>query len=340
MDTSYYSKNYNIEIKNYTISIKKKIDLNQPICFHIGVQLLSNYMDTNLITELHKKKIIKSYNYFYRIYTEDEVYLILDASLNDKDELIYQSIKPLSHYSNFRLIQRWGLTLDYITLDNSTIHHKEDIKAVFDINLGCIVGSFLFKDYLEQYFKKNNIFVLPRNYNQKYYIYFFEKNMEKIEKIKNLNIKFYHSELNYHFILNSNDLLVEKTDGYYFLILFDLENKDSWKFGTPFLKKYNIIYNQDKKLMYFQIENINSNKIINNNSSIIDKENNNINKNNNILLNKYKKIILIVLLVIIFIIIIVLFFGILIGKKIFGIRKVKVNELLELYDYSSNSKNN
>ena len=58
----------------------------------------------------------------------------------------------------------------------------------------------------------------------------------------------------------------------------------------------------------------------------------------NIKRNKYIKIFVIFLLVIFFIILIVLFFGILIGKKMFGIRKTKVNELLELYDYTSNIK--
>ena len=109
-----------------------------------------------------------------------------------------------------------------------------------------------------------------------------------------------------------------------------------WKFGIQFLKKYNIIYNQDSKLMYFKLENFDSNKIINNNSSNIEEEKNNINKT--IERNKYIKIFVIFLLVIFFIILIVLFFGILIGKKMFGIRKTKVNELLELYDYTSNIK--
>ena len=50
------------------------------------------------------------------------------------------------------------------------------------------------------------------------------------------------------------------------------------------------------------------------------------------------KVILIIILGFIFIVILVLIIGILIGKKYFGIRKTKVNELLELYDYSSNKK--
>ena len=52
------------------------------------------------------------------------------------------------------------------------------------------------------------------------------------------------------------------------------------------------------------------------------------------------KNIFIIIIGLIFLIIVILFFGVLIGKKIFGVRKTKVNELLELYDYSAKSTEN
>lgn len=54
--------------------------------------------------------------------------------------------------------------------------------------------------------------------------------------------------------------------------------------------------------------------------------------------NSFSKIITIIVLCIIFLVILAVFVGIFIGKKTFRIRKTKVNELLELYDYSSKEK--
>ena len=50
-------------------------------------------------------------------------------------------------------------------------------------------------------------------------------------------------------------------------------------------------------------------------------------------------IIAIIFLSVLLLIIIILVIGIFIGKKLFETRKTKVNELLELYDYSSKQNN-
>ena len=107
----------------------------------------------------------------------------------------------------------------------------------------------------------------------------------------------------------------------------------------------NFIYNIDSKLIGFQESN----------NGIIDSETNNSynltrigddkNKKNNInesiRNNKTSliKIIAIIFLSVLLLIIIILVIGIFIGKKLFETRKTKVNELLELYDYSSKQNN-
>ena len=56
--------------------------------------------------------------------------------------------------------------------------------------------------------------------------------------------------------------------------------------------------------------------------------------------SKSSKIIFIIILGVVFAAVIILLFGIFIGKKIFSVRKVKVNELLELYDYKAKDSEN
>ena len=117
--------------------------------------------------------------------------------------------------------------------------------------------------------------------------------------------------------------------------------------GLPFFKKYNFIYNIDSKLIGFHQSN---NGIIysesNNSNNLTKIRDDNIKKNNinDSIRNKMNKanlikIIGIIFLSVLLLIIIILVIGIFIGKKLFETRKTKVNELLELYDYSSNQNN-
>ena len=183
--------------------------------------------------------------------------------------------------------------------------------------------------------------------------------MTKFNVIKNINLNFYHKELHFNFSFNCDDLILEKDNGYYFLIAFEYGFQSNWKFGFPFFKKYHFIFNHDSKIMGFYCpnrcsdnmednenynkskDNIDDNKNDNNYNNSLELNNNNENKDiRNIKGNKFNfKMIFIIFLGIIFAVIIILFFGICIGKKLFGVRKNKVNELLELYDYSSSNNN-
>ena len=324
-----YSKSDDIIINNYTLSIDKII--NEPVCFHIGTQLYRT-REINLFTELHNKKYIDTYNYYYKISSSgDDIYLFFNVSINAN--MNYKIIKPLSsyNYSTYQVLQSWGLEFENVFLTNDTLYYSRERSVVqFDINLNCIIGTFYFKESFNKFLIDNNIYVKPLNYKNQYYVYFFEKNMEGIDIIKNINVKFYHEETKYYFTFDYNDLILEKSNGYYFLIVFDTKIKYKWKFGIPFFKKYKFIFNLDSKLMTF-FDNTNIDNNLNNTNNIKDQK---IKENKNITL----KIFLLIILGFIFIVFLVFIIGILIGKKFFGIRKTKVNELLELYDYSSNKK--
>ena len=323
-----YSRSNDIIIHNYTLYIDKH--KNELLCIHIGTQL-QRLGEINLLTELHNHKYISTYYYYYKISSGDDIYLFFNVSMKENKDMNYKIIKPLSSYDykTYQMLQTWGMEFENVFLNNETLYYSRERSVVqFDINLNCIIGTFYFKESFNKFLRENKIYVQPLNYKNEYYVYFFEKNMEGIDKIKNINIKFYHEETNYYFIFDYKDLFLEKSNGYYFLIVFEFDNKYKWKFGIPFFKKYKFIFNLDSKLMAF-FENTNINNNVNNN--VKDQK---IKENKNVTL----KVILIIILGFIFIVILVLIIGILIGKKFFGIRKTKVNELLELYDYTSNKK--
>jgi len=309
-----------IKFDNFTMNVDN--DLKSPQCFHIGTQLSFKEIEknTNLIDILHKRNFIKSYFYEYRISNDDELLLILDLNI-DINNNEYKFIKPInrivSYYNNN---QKWGLSFYKYKLKNYTFSLNTEVQAEFNINYGCFFGITEFKEYFEKYLEDNGIFVEAKYIEREFYIFFFEKNLKNVEKLKNIELTFYHRELNFNFTFTYEDLFIESDNGYYFLVIFDYKNSDVWKFGYPFFKKYNFVFNHDAKIMGFTNSNIDNN---------ISYDKNMTGKKMN------SKIVFIIILGVILIAVAILLFGILIGKKIFSVRKVKVNELLELYDYKS-----
>ena len=156
----------------------------------------------------------------------------------------------------------WGLNFEKLNFNNNTNIYEIQLRAEFNIKLRCVIGSYSFNESFKLYLTKNNISNIEKEYNNKYYIYIFHKNM--YEKIKNFSLDFFHKELNYHFILDYQDLFFEKNDKIYCLIVFNHQEKYYWKFGLPFLKKYKFIYEQDAKIMGFVKNRIYDKNISNN----------------------------------------------------------------------------
>ena len=312
--------------KKYDYEFFSDANLNEPICFLFGTRLLASgeYIEDNLLNRLHKEKLIKSYFYTFKIINNDEMDFIFDVDIkNDDNE--YSFVKATTK-QNYQILI-WGLEIDSLKL-NDTVLANEPFKAEFNINLGCMIGSHSFQDTFKNYLYENHIFVTPEIYNNKYEIFVFNKKNHQ-NKLKKISLSFYHSVLSYNFVLEYEDIFYEKNDLIYCLIIFNNDKKrEYWELGTPFLKKFKFFYDHDKRIIGFT-KNNKENDIHDNKSKESD------NKSNNNF-----KIILTIVLSVIFIIIITLFFGFLIGKKVYKVRKNKTNELLELYDYNSKNDNN
>ena len=313
-ETEKYKKIENFEL--YT-----EMGTETPLCFHIGTKLSIDYFDKNypLINTLHQKKYITSYKYSYKIISDDEMFLILDLDINKES---YKFVKPI--YDSLDNKPIWGLTFQHYTFDNKNLDNIE-INAKFDINVGIIKASYSFYPIFKDYAAKYSLNYTKENYQQyldgeKYKIILFYNDEQNKKKLRNFNISFYHKELNYNFTLNYEDLFLEKETYIYFMIVFYKSKKKEWIFGYPFFKKYNFVYDQDNKLIGFEY---NYEQRYNNRDEDFNKNSNN------------RKTILLMILGIVIFVGIALVLGVLLGRKIFGVRKTKVNELLELYDYSA-----
>ena len=204
---------------------------------------------------------------------------------------------------------------EYINFKNNVIY--------FNFGLGIILCTQEYYNKInETFFKKYinlNICEINKESDLRntFYIFSCEKRQEfKIEEFPSLFL--FKEEFKYTFELNYKDLFQEVNNKYYFLIVYSVYN-NNFELGKPFLKKYQITYNEDSNTIHYYNELLNKE----------NKQNDNNNENDN---NKFNIYILIIILLIIFFIglILISFF---IGKTIYQKRKLRANELNDEYDY-------
>ena len=70
------------------------------------------------------------------------------------------------------------------------------------------------------------------------------------------SIYFEHKNLLYVFEINFVDIFIKYNGKYICLIWFDMQNKDKWRLGKSFLKKYLFTFDLDKKTIGFYNTNI------------------------------------------------------------------------------------
>ena len=155
----------------------------------------------------------------------------------------------------------WTIEFDSIIWNNISFEKNKNIRFVLDINTIIVT-----KDYLgvfDEYFKEFNNTCKKNTYknNTENQIYFTCDSSFNIKEFP--SIKFTNKFLNYTFILDSNDLFIKDENTYLFLIIFDLQSRKYWEIGSLFLKKYQLVYDFDKKIIGFYTNIEDEQKIIN-----------------------------------------------------------------------------
>ena len=88
-------------------------------------------------------------------------------------------------------------------------------------------------------------------------IYYYCDDDINLDKFKTL--KFFIKDVNLTFEFNSKDLFYKSGNQIYFLIYFNDKKNVDWILGEPFLKKYLIGFDQDKKIILFLNDNFEKN---------------------------------------------------------------------------------
>ena len=216
---------------------------------------------------------------------------------------------------------KWSLLFTNIYIPNNNYKFDKGQMATFKIEEFFIFGTKEYFDIIQNIFFNKYIHektcIMGKHkkppYSDDFYHFIcYIKDTKKREKfLKNFpSIIFFQKEMYINFTLDANDLFTIFPDDN--RLLFNVEFNDEntkWVLGKSFLKKYQMVFDMDSKLIKYYIKDDNEKK-----------------KNN---ISDGKVLIIIMLSIIIFI------FGTFLGRKIFcpNKRKIRANELEDNYSY-------
>ena len=221
-----------------------KIDNFIPSSLGLKIQDSPDIKNYGFLYILKQKEIIDSFGWTIKYLNNEEGEIIIGGYPHE-----YDKEYDISKFKNTKAEKRgaqvyWDLKFQYYLTD------KQDFRnchAQFDISFGFIKANFIYKNYLiNEFFQfKNNCF---KNNNNNY-DYFICNSNEKISDFPKLIL--FNKDLNYTFEFNYKDLFIQKDNQLYFLIVFEKKSQsiEYWISGKPFFKKYQLVFESDRKLM-------------------------------------------------------------------------------------------
>ena len=265
-------------------------------CANIGLKLSSDELQEfkyNFLRELKALDIIDNYIFYieYNSINNEQGNLIIGKKPHGFNN-IYKNYQFKEIYAlNMDIKLYWMIRFDLIYIRQKENNNLKNISlpqnydAIIDHNLNIIFGTYEYMEFIEKEFfeEKIKINTCKKNYLSNNYINFYCDSFNDIQNFPTLY--FQHKNLLYIFEINYRDIFIEYDGKYICLIWFDLNNKNKWRLGKSFLKKYLFTFDIDRKTIGFY------------NPNIFDNQNSNHhNDNNNKGINTYILIIIIVVL--------------------------------------------
>ena len=228
---------------------------------------------TNFITQLKKRDKINSFAFSIKYDNDDNGEIIIGDLPHEyspekysADNYFFDTVS-ITKEPPFN----WHFTYQKCSYGEEEVDRSSMVKL--SIDFGFIKGNTKLKIYLEQnFFNQNSCY---KNRVKDYDIFYCRK--EAIKKFKpivfDLQSKYCANNINAKFEFTYEDLFVKDKyddDLYYFQIVFNTDGLYSnWIFGKPLFKKYQMVFDQDRKTYGFYLEP--DNKEFNRNSGIENK---------------------------------------------------------------------
>ena len=285
---------------------------------------------TNILNQLKENNLIDNYYWFflYDKWNSMDGKLIIGATpdqlypkkYSKKDLILSNAILDSAIGQNWKIKFR-DIYLGNFHLKNVTSELVFDSELIIaPKELDTLLLKYFIQDFLNNKTCSQGSFYLKAHYVTTLKYYYCDSSIKKQLYDAMLNIKLNSKEFNYTFEISKDDLFQIEGNYVFFKILFFIEDFDIWVLGKPFSLKYQFVFSPDTKQIGMY-----------NPDFVYEKPKKSWNK------KKFWLVFTIIILSIAFTIL-----GIIIGKKIYGLkRKQKANELMDDFEYiSSKDKNN
>ena len=298
-------KNYNFTFLHvYKFRSTNKIRYPGTLGFNVVPNQEPFHFETGIIYQFKKKNITNNYVFTLKFNENDyNGKIIIEKNIYDKYPLDY--FKSDYCLATYDYTYYWGWNYLITHLNNKLLDIKQArIKPEFGLILLHInLKDFFRNQFFEEKIKEGKCYDDYVKYN-----YFY---CDKDIKIDIGKLYFERKKSGLKFEFNSEDFFIEYNNKNFFLIAFGVEaEKGEVILGYPFVKKYDLIFDTDKRHVGFYNFNIKNNEDNSNNNKENDVINDNSNKNsnnkrNNNISNTEK--ILLTILIIVFIILFLFF---------------------------------
>ena len=217
----------------------------------------------SFIHELKKNNIVDNYIWTLKLDNLNEGLLIIGAAPHEYDKNYKESELRLINSFSENSKPYWSLSFKF---DPSNTNYKMNQNIIVYISpkiYGVITSYYYLQIIEENFFKK----YYSKNICERIIISFEKRNYFKIicskEKFTTNDIesfpplKLYNIALNYTFILEGKDVFRENEEKYELEIISEINSiYTEWKLGRIFLKKYQIIFDDDNGLIGFYRPNL------------------------------------------------------------------------------------
>ena len=275
-DTVEYSKGYMIydsifingkEIKNVSLILATELKYKESGA--LGLRLVDTHEDGNDLSFIYQMKQLynlDSYTYMIKYKNDDEGELIIGAYPhmfnNNYSETDF-------YYTKAGILGKnvdWILNFDVIRYDNKSIK-MINMQGFTQIEFGLIQAPYKLKSLFNETFAENKC-IQDFNILKNLIIFKCDKSAN-MSSFKNLT--FVLKDISTEFTLTYEDLFIKYNDKYIFGIVFALTSstENPWILGKPFMKKFGLIYDLDKKIIGIYKGNSNGNEPKNNTNLVL-----------------------------------------------------------------------
>ena len=260
----------NTKINNLYFNLATELDGSQFYCTNCEIMtqpgilglliaqvknLEENIDDLNFIDQLKAKNLISSYDFYFNFENQKSGNLIIGSRPHELEkekynELNYVTMKTSS--TNGEL--DWSIKFDQIYLGNKKMQQIKPM--ILRVGFGLITGYYeweyaLINEFFSKYIDSKICFKENTNdLGSSLHYFYCNKNVDLSEFKPFI---FTINEFNYNFTLTKDDLFLDVGDKYVFLMAFG--GFSELILGYPFLKKYQLIFNQNTKTIGFYLEN-------------------------------------------------------------------------------------